>query len=100
MVINKINQKQALKRIELNKNKLRENGVIRIGLFGSILQNKFNKKSDIDILIKFKEISFDNYVNVLILLEKILKRKIDLITESSLRPELFYVKKEAKYARI
>jgi len=95
-----INQKQVLKEIELNKHRLKENGVTKIGIFGSILHKRFNKKSDIDVLIKFKKVSFDNYSEVLILLEKILKRKIDLITESSLRPELNYVKNETKYARI
>ena len=47
-----------------------------------------------------KKETFDNYAALIILLEKVLKRKIDIITESSLRPELAYVKKEAEYARL
>ena len=96
----KINSKEILKIIEKNKNKLRKEGVKKIGLFGSYAQGKESKKSDIDFLIEFKEPTFDNYAEVLILLEKILKKKIDLITKSSLRPELKYVIKEAEYARI
>jgi len=95
-----MNQKKALQEIESNKDKLKQKGVSKIGLFGSIIHNKLNKKSDIDVLVEFNEASFDNYAEVLILLEKLLKRKIDLITKSSLRPELSYVKKEVKYARI
>lgn len=86
--------------LEKNKDKIKTFGVSKIGLFGSFLKGKQGKKSDVDILVEFKNISFDNYTDALILLEKIFKRKVDLVTESSLRPELAYVKKEAKYARL
>ena len=95
-----INKKIVLKKIEENKQRIKSLGVIKIGIFGSVLKGHFGKKSDVDIIIKFKEISFDNYAEMFMLLEKILKRKIDLITESSLRPELEYVKKEAEYAKL
>lgn len=87
-----------MKKLECNKDKLKNFGVKKIGLFGSILKNRHNRKSDIDIIIKFKEPTFDNYAGLLLLLEKLFKRRIDLITESSLRPEMAYVKKEAEYA--
>jgi len=51
-------------------------------------------------LIEFKKPTFDNYAEVLILLEKVLRRKIDLVTKSSLRPELKYIIKEAEYVRL
>ena len=89
-----------LKKIEKNKSKLKDKGVIKIGVFGSVLKGKLTKKSDIDILIEFEDVSFDNYSEVLILLENMFKRKIDLITESSLRPEMAYVKKEAEYVKL
>ena len=92
-----INKKNVLREIEKNKDKIKGFGVNKIGLFGSVLHNKHDKKSDIDILIDFENVSFDNYAEVLMLLEKIFKKKVDLITQSSLRPELFYIKKEAKY---
>jgi predicted nucleotidyltransferase len=95
-----LNKKKVLKEIEKNKSKIRSLGVKKIGLFGSILKNKQNKRSDIDLLVKFDKPTFDNYAAVLILLEKLFRRKIDLITESSLRPELAYVKREAQYAGI
>ena len=95
-----INKKIILTKIENNKNSIKGFGVKKIGLFGSFAKGKQTKKSDIDILVKFERPSFNNYAALLILLEKILKRKIDLITESSLRPEIAYVKKEAKYARL
>jgi len=96
----KISKKRILKQIEKNRGELKRRGVKKIGLFGSILKGKQTKKSDIDILIKFKNLSFNNYAEVIMLLEKIFKKKIDLIIESRLRPEMAYVKKEAEYVRL
>ncbi len=57
-------------------------------VFGSACTDKFNDKSDIDILISFKEISIekytDNYFDLHYKLEELFKRKIDLLTENSL----------------
>jgi len=62
-------------------------------LFGSACSEKFNKNSDIDILISFKEIPVekytDNYFKLHYELGELLKRKIDLITENSLSNPFF-----------
>jgi predicted nucleotidyltransferase len=89
---NKITKEKVLNEIASNKKAIKNMGVKSIGLFGSVLKDKQNNKSDIDLVV-----SFDNYTELLMLLEKILKRKIDLVTEASLRPELLYIKKEAEY---
>jgi len=95
-----LKKQKVLKKIEINKLKIVSLGVKKIGLFGSVLKGSQNKKSDIDILVEFQSISFDKYTELLFLLEKMFKRKIDLIVESSLRPELNYVKEEAEYVRL
>ena len=46
-----------------------------ICLFGSYLKDKPRKKSDIDILVTFNKESFDNYMDLLFLLEKLFRRK-------------------------
>lgn len=57
-------------------------------IFGSACTDQFNDKSDIDILISFKNISIekytDNYFELHYRLEKLFNRKIDLLTENSL----------------
>jgi hypothetical protein len=57
-------------------------------VFGSACTEKFNDKSDIDILISFKDISIeqytDNYFELHYKLEELFNRKIDLLTENSL----------------
>ncbi len=91
---------EIIKKLEMEKDKIKKEGVKKIGLFGSFVNNKANKKSDIDLLVTFNKIDFDNYTNLVILLEKLFKRKIDLVIEKNLLPELNYVKKEAIYARL
>jgi len=95
-----INSKKILNEIEKNKKNLLEKGVKKIGLFGSFAKNKQKKKSDIDFLVEFEKITFDNYIDVLIMLKELFKRKIDLIIEGDLRPELNYVKEEAQYVKL
>jgi hypothetical protein len=96
----KLTKEKVLSEIMFNKIAIKKMGVKSIGLFGSVLKGKQNDKSDIDLLVRFNNINFDNYANLIILLEKILKRKIDLVTEASLRPELNYIKKEAEYVQL
>ncbi len=100
MAKKKINSSVIVHEIEKSKDKLESLGVKKIGVFGSFAKNKQHKKSDIDILVTFNKETFDSYMDVLFLLEKIFKRKVDLVIEKDLHPELKYVKKETKYVRI
>ncbi|OGJ13133.1 hypothetical protein A3K82_03740 [Candidatus Pacearchaeota archaeon RBG_19FT_COMBO_34_9] len=95
-----MNTKKIIKKIRENKKRIKKLGVKKIGLFGSFTKNKQRKKSDIDILVSFNKIDFDNYMNLLFFLEKKFGRKIDLVIESDLKPELNYVKKEARYVKL
>src|SRR3989344_2455038 len=99
MTKEKLNSNKIIKKIEERSNKIKNFSVRKIALFGSYAKNRQKKKSDIDILVTFKKETFDNYVDLLLLLERIFKRKIDLVIEKNLRPEFSYVKKEARYAR-
>lgn len=62
-------------------------------VFGSACTDKFDDNSDIDILIAFKEISvekyMDNYFELHYKLEQLFNRKIDLLTENSLSNPYF-----------
>lgn len=79
---------------------LRTYGVKKLGLFGSFLKGKTHKKSDMDFVVVFEQPNFDNYINLKFLLEKLFKRKIDLVIEKDLKPGFRYVKEEAKYVRL
>jgi uncharacterized protein len=61
-----LQKSEILNKIKGSKSRLSDFGVVRIGLFGSVLRNESNAGSDIDILIDFSPESetFDNYMNV------------------------------------
>jgi hypothetical protein len=63
-------------------------GPERIGLFGSFAREEEHSESDIDILVKFKKtISLLDLVRIQNELSQKLGKKIDLVTEPSLRNE-------------
>lgn len=63
--------------------------VEKMYLFGSALNSNFNDESDVDLLVKFKNIElsnyFDNYIDFKEKLEKLFGRDVDLVEEQTLR---------------
>ncbi len=90
--------KGILAELALHKQELRRCGVKRIGLFGSHASGKARAGSDLDFLVAFEKPTFDNYMDAKFLLERLFRRKVDLVTEGGLKPALRYVRKEARYA--
>lgn len=61
--------------------------VKEIGIFGSYIHGKQQKKSDLDILVDFYEKpDFFEYMEIEEFLSKILKTKVDLVLKSALKP--------------
>ncbi|WPR71475.1 nucleotidyltransferase domain-containing protein [Flavobacterium sp. NG2] len=63
--------------------------VEKLYLFGSSLNSSFNEKSDVDLLVKFKQIElskyFDNYIDFKEKLESLFGREVDLLEEQTLK---------------
>jgi len=61
--------------------------------FGSVVSDKFNERSDIDLLVSFKPMEWedyaDNYFVVCDLFEKLFNQKVDLVTTNSLSNPYF-----------
>jgi uncharacterized protein len=57
--------------------------------FGSVLTNKFNKESDIDLIVDFSNIAVedyaDNYFDFKFSLQDILQRPIDLLEDKAIK---------------
>ena len=72
-------------------------GVARIALFGSTARGTARPDSDIDILVAFDgPATSERYFGVQFLLEDLLGRPVDLVTDKALRPELRpFIEKEA-----
>jgi len=69
--------------IKNHKDELREKyGVRRIGIFGSIVRGEAREDSDVDILVEFEagKATFDNFLGLVEYLERLLGKKIDLLT--------------------
>ncbi|MBD3299881.1 MAG: nucleotidyltransferase domain-containing protein, partial [Candidatus Moranbacteria bacterium] len=67
-------------------------------VFGSATNEEFTDKSDIDLIVSFKEIPIekysDNYFHLHDQFQEIFNRKIDLITDKSIKNP--YFKKEVE----
>lgn len=61
--------------------------------FGSICTDKFNERSDIDLLISFNPMDFgeyaDTYFDLADKFEMVFQRPVDLVTEKSLKNPYF-----------
>ncbi len=61
--------------------------------FGSVLTDKFNSESDIDLIVDFHQLDVldygDNYYDLKFSLESILKRSVDLLEEKAIKNPFF-----------
>ena len=79
--------------IQTIKNLCINHSVDKLYLFGSILGNGFNEKSDIDFVVRFKNIELlkyaDNYFDFKFSLEDLFNRPIDLLEEPAIKNPYF-----------
>lgn len=61
-------------------------GARRIGVFGSFAREEAHGDSDVDVYVEFDEAkrTYDNFFALHELLEKLLGRRVDLVTDKSL----------------
>ena len=98
--INKTETAAYIAVIKKSKRDLREKyGVRRIGIFGSYAKDKQHRKSDIDILVEFKkDIDLFDFIDVKGYLENILKKRVDLVMKTALKPNIGKrILKEVRY---
>ena len=72
-------------------------GVTRLALFGSVARDEAGEDSDVDIVVRFDgPATSKRYFGVQFYLEDLLGRRVDLVTDKALRPELRpYIEREA-----
>ena len=84
-----VHDKQEIyERLGAHQETLRNLGVERIGLFGSFVRNEQTESSDVDMLVDFREgeETFDHFMDLCFLLERILNRRTEVVTRESLSP--------------
>jgi predicted nucleotidyltransferase len=63
--------------------------VSRIGVFGSYARGEEGGESDVDLIVEFVDVpGLREFFGTEEYLEKLLQRKIDLVREKAIRPEL------------
>ena len=84
-----------------HKELLQKYKVKRICLFGSYARQSQNKRSDIDFLVEFEKPSFDNYMDLLLSLERLFGKSIDLVTHNGLSPHMRpYIENEVRWHEV
>ena len=64
-------------------------GIRELSLFGSVARDEAKRSSDIDLIVDYgAPPTFRQYTDALLYLEDLLGCKVDLVTRSSLKPEL------------
>lgn len=64
--------------------------VCSLGLFGSVVRNDFNEKSDIDIIVDFNGPIGIEFIDLAEELEKTLNNKVDLVSKAGIKPAYYH----------
>lgn len=88
MKANSLNKETLIQILKNNRNRLEEFGVEEIGVFGSFASGNQNDESDVDILVDLNKDkkTFRNFLSLNYFLEKLIGKKVDLVTKQSLSP--------------
>jgi uncharacterized protein len=74
--------------VRAHQGDFRRLGVRRLGLFGSAARGQATKDSDLDFLVEFDRKTFDGYMEVKELLERLFQRPVDLVIAEAVKPQL------------
>ena len=81
-----------------NRETLRKYGVKQIGLFGSYVNGTSHTASDIDLLVELERSTFDDYMGLVLFLEDLFGKKVDLVAVKSVKSDLKpYIEKQVEY---
>ena len=79
---------RILKTLRDHDDALKKYSVRRIGLFGSYVRGRQKRGSDIDFLVEFEKPTYDNFIDLNFSLERLFRRKVELVTRPSLSPHM------------
>ena len=101
MAIEAVHTKQdILKVLTEHYEQIEALGVKRLGLFGSFVREEARDTSDIDLLVEFEpgQKTFDHFMSLSLLLEDLLRRRVELVTPEALSPYIGpYILREVEY---
>jgi len=85
-----LTREEAVKRLAAAELEIRGLGVERLALFGSVVRNQARPDSDVDVLVRFAAgaKSFERFMDLSELLERLLGRNVEVVTTEALSPYL------------
>lgn len=88
MTTSVLTREQAVRRLRAIEAEIRQLGVRRLALFGSVLRDEARPGSDVDVLVEFApELkSFDRFMALADLLETVLECRVEVVTTEALSP--------------
>jgi uncharacterized protein len=87
--VTQLGAEEIASRLARHRDELRACGVRSLALFGSAARGEAAPASDLDLLVDFDgPATFDRYMDLHLLLEEVLGRRIDLVTRAALKPRL------------
>ena len=84
-------RREALRRLDRNREKLRTSHVRHVAVFGSTARDQATLHSDVDVLVEFDaqaHVGLFTFVRLLDFLSDVMGTRIDLATAAALRPEM------------
>jgi len=77
-----VNKDEIIKLLSENKDRIKEFGVKKIGLFGSAVRNEITERSDIDLVVEFKENrgGIRDFAGLVEFLENLFGKEVDVLT--------------------
>lgn len=84
-----MNREEVLRLLREHKQELKSFDVHSLSIFGSVARDTHRKTSDVDILVEFdRPVGLFEFARLKFYLEKLLQRKVDLVTSYALRKEM------------
>lgn len=86
-----MDREEAIRILREHADELRERGLTRLQLFGSVARGEQNAQSDVDLLADFdeaKKLSLLGVCSIQVRLEEILHTKVDLSSPGWLKPRV------------
>ncbi len=81
-------REQLLKLLEAHRDEIHACGVRSLGLFGSCVRGEDGEDGDLDFVVEFNRKSFDAYMDLKFLLERLFERRVDLVLADAIKPRI------------
>jgi len=81
---------EVIEILQKHKKEIRQKYKVKeLGIFGSFVRGEHKKRSDVDVLVEYYELpGLLELIDLEIYIEKLLRKKVDLVEKEGIRPEL------------